>query len=140
MTILDTDVGDPWIPVITEFQKRLSALIARKRVRAARDLSEVVEGLRIVAATKIRLFFLALIEPIRSSMTTNMHVLQTAILLKFAPLFEFLRLHAEDVAKEVQRTYVAAARVYYETGFRRYTRSLGWVKVSQFLPCIMNSL
>ena len=40
----------------------------------------------------------------------------------------FLQHHALDVAQEVQRSYVGAARVYYETGFRRYTRSLGVLK------------
>lgn len=59
-----------------------------------------------------------------------MQVLQTSVLVKYRPLYEFLQEHASDVAKEVQHIYVAAARVYYETGFRRYTRSLGWLRVS----------
>lgn len=65
-------------------------------------------------------------------MTTNMQVLQTSVLLKYRPLYEFLQNNAEDVAKEIQRSYVAAVRVYYETGFRRYIRSLGWIKASNF--------
>jgi hypothetical protein len=32
------------------------------------------------------------------------------------------------VATELQKAYVATARTYYETGFRRYMRSLGWIK------------
>lgn len=51
--ILDTPVGDRWIEAITEFECRLEALKLRGRVKAARDLSEVVEGLRIV----VRLVF-----------------------------------------------------------------------------------
>ena len=47
-TILDTDVGDTWLSVIPEFEHRLSTIKERKRVKAARDLAEVVEGLRIV--------------------------------------------------------------------------------------------
>ncbi len=47
-TILDTDVGEPWIPAVADFERRLDALKARQRVRAARDLGEVAEGLRIV--------------------------------------------------------------------------------------------
>jgi hypothetical protein len=47
-TILDTDVGEPWIHVVADFERRLDALKARQRVRAARDLGEVAEGLRIV--------------------------------------------------------------------------------------------
>ncbi|KAF8517831.1 Sac2 family-domain-containing protein [Gautieria morchelliformis] len=127
-TILDNDVGEPWLLAVPQFELRLDALKARPRVKAVRSLAEVAEGLRIVAATKIRVFFLALFRPIRSSMSTNMQVIQTSILLKFRPLFLFLQRHAPPVASEVQRAYIGAARVYYETGFRRYARSLGWIK------------
>jgi vacuolar protein sorting-associated protein 52 len=47
-TILDTDVGEPWIQVVADFERRLDTLKVRQRVRAARDLGEVAEGLRIV--------------------------------------------------------------------------------------------
>ena len=46
--ILDTNVGDPWINAIIDFEGRLVASKARTRVKAARDLAEVIEGLRIV--------------------------------------------------------------------------------------------
>jgi len=97
-------------------------------VKAARDLAEVAEGLRIVTATKLRTFFLALLQPIHISVTTNMQVLQTSIFLKYKPLFAFLQRQAPNVAQEFQRAYVGSARTYYETGFRRYSRSLGWIK------------
>lgn len=126
--ILDTPVGEPWIPAIVEFENRLDAVKVRVRVKAARDLAEVAEGLRIVAATKLRTFFLAMLQPIRSSMTTNMQVIQTSVLLKYKSLFEFLQRHAPPVASEVQRAYVGTARTYFETGFRRYIRSLGYLK------------
>ncbi|KAI0071087.1 hypothetical protein K474DRAFT_1712758 [Panus rudis PR-1116 ss-1] len=126
--ILDTNVGEPWIQAITEFEQKLVTLKLRARVKAARDLHDVAEGLRIVAATKIRAFFLNLLQPIRTSMTTNMQVIQTSVFLKYRPLYAFLQRHAPNVASEVQRAYVGAARTYYETGFRRYIRSLGWVK------------
>ncbi|CCL99428.1 uncharacterized protein FIBRA_01446 [Fibroporia radiculosa] len=126
--ILDTPVDEAWIPATGEFERRLNALKVRVRVKAARDLAEVAEGLRIVAATKLRSFFLALLQPIRTSMTTNMQVIQTSILLKYKPLFGFLQRQAASVANEVQRAYVGAARTYFETGFRRYIRSLGYLK------------
>ena len=152
-TILDTDVDELWIPAVADLERRLEALKMRGRVRAARDLGEVAEGLRIVvrpispatllirvsinrdgsmlqAATKLRAFFLVLLQPIRASMTTNMHVIQTTVFLKYRPLYAFLLRNAANVATEVQKAYVAAARTYYETGFRRYMRSLGWIKVS----------
>lgn len=48
--ILDTNVGDPWINAIIDFEGRLVASKARTRVKAARDLAEVIEGLRIVVS------------------------------------------------------------------------------------------
>ena len=63
-------------------------------------------------------------------MTTNMRVIQTSVLLKYRPLYTFLQRRAPSVALEFQKAYIAATRVYYETGFRRYTRSLSWTKVS----------
>ncbi|KAG6854864.1 hypothetical protein C0991_012054 [Blastosporella zonata] len=126
--ILDSPVGEPWIEAIDDFERRLVTTKSRSRVKAARDLGEVAEGLRIVAATKLRGFFLALFQPIRSNVTTNMQVIQTSVLLKYSSLFAFLQRQAPNVAHEVQREYVAAARVYYETGFRRYSRSLTWIR------------
>ncbi|XP_006459988.1 hypothetical protein AGABI2DRAFT_202530 [Agaricus bisporus var. bisporus H97] len=130
--ILDTPVGEAWIDAVEDFEKRLVLSKSRSRVKAARDLGEVSEGLRIVAATKLRTFFLALFQPIRASVTTNMQVLQTSVLLKYSPLYAFLHRQAHDVALEVQRSYIGAARLYYETGFRRYSRSLGYVKARAF--------
>ena len=132
-----------------EFERRLDILKLRVRVKAARDLSEVAEGLRIVvsaymgtrttwitvaelrskAATKLRTFFLSMLEPIRTSMTTNLQMLQSSVWMKYRPLFVFLQRHASTVANEVQRAYVGTVRTFYETGFRRYLRGLGWVKV-----------
>ncbi|KAI0775920.1 Vps52-domain-containing protein [Trametes elegans] len=126
--ILDTRVSEDWIPAIVEFERRLDILKVRVRVKAARDMSEVAEGLRIVAATKLRTFFLALLEPVRNSMTTNWQVLQSSVWMKYRPLYVFLQRHAPNVAHEVQRGYAAAVRTYYETGFRRYLRGLSWIK------------
>lgn len=65
-------------------------------------------------------------------MAANIQVLQTSVLLKYhRPLYAFLARHAPRVAIDVQRSYIAAARLYYETAFRRYTRALGVVKVRE---------
>ncbi|KAJ8523544.1 hypothetical protein ONZ45_g119 [Pleurotus djamor] len=126
--ILDTDVGEPWIVAIGDFEKRLETVKARSRVKAARDLAEIIEGLRIVAATKLRAFFLALFQPIRSSVSSNMQVIQTSVLMKYKPLLSFLQRQAPNVFLEIQRSYIGAARTYYETGFRRYIRALTSIK------------
>ncbi|KIK67980.1 hypothetical protein GYMLUDRAFT_155416 [Collybiopsis luxurians FD-317 M1] len=126
--ILDKPVDESWIPAVEDLERHLEVIKARSRVKAARDLGEVLEGLRIVAAAKLRVFFLSLFQPIRNSVTTNMQVIQTSVLIKYRSLFAFLQRQAAPVAHEIQRSYVGAARVYYETGFRRYTRSLGYIK------------
>ena len=89
----------------------------------------LITTLHLKAATKLRAFFFALFQPIRASVTTNMQVIQTSVLLKYSPLYAFLQRHATNVAHELQRSYIGAARMYYETGFRRYARSLGVIKV-----------
>lgn len=68
-------------------------------------------------------------QPIRTNISTNLQVLQMSVLLKYQPLFAFLQRTSLNVAQELQRAYVGAACLYYETGFRRYTRSLGYVNV-----------
>ena len=45
--ILDTEVGEPWISAIEDFERRLVMVKSRVRVKGARDLAEVSEGLRI---------------------------------------------------------------------------------------------
>jgi hypothetical protein len=51
--ILDTDVGEPWITAIHDFEHKLETSKARTRVKAARDLGEVAEGLRIVVRVSL---------------------------------------------------------------------------------------
>ena len=45
--ILDTPVGETWISAISELEQKISSVKARSRVKGARDIAEVVEGLRI---------------------------------------------------------------------------------------------
>jgi hypothetical protein len=82
------------------------------------------------AATKIRAHFLSLLQPIRTSITTNIQVLQDSIFIKkYLPLYRFLQRRASSIADEFRVAYVRCAKLYYETGMRRYTRSLGYVRV-----------
>ena len=61
-------------------------------------------------------------------MLTNLQVIQSTVWMKYRPLYIFLQRHASNVAHEIQRAYAATVRTYYETGFRRYLRGLGWIK------------
>jgi hypothetical protein len=61
-------------------------------------------------------------------LSTNLAVLQTSLLLKYQPFYAFLVRQSPRIAKQVERGYVNAARAYYETGMRRYTRALGVIR------------
>ncbi|CCA73324.1 related to SAC2 protein [Serendipita indica DSM 11827] len=126
--LLDTNVGEPWIEAVAQFEEKLDAIKSRGRVKASKDLGEVAQALGIVIGTKLRSFFLALLQPIRTNMSTNMQVLQTSVLLKYKNLFKYLQRNHPTVAAELQRAYTGTARTYYETGFRRYIRSLTTIK------------
>jgi hypothetical protein len=52
-TLLDTDVGEPWLDAVADFERRMTTTKSRLRVKAARDLGEVVEGLRIVVGNSL---------------------------------------------------------------------------------------
>lgn len=54
-TILDTEVGELWISVIDDFERRLVMIKSKSRVKGARDLAEVAEGLRIVVRNDLLL-------------------------------------------------------------------------------------
>ena len=72
-----------------------------------------------------------------------MQIMQSSVLLKYRNLFSFLQRQAPNGAHEVQRSYISAARVYYETGFRRYVRSLGWIKArttEKFEPLVVEKI
>lgn len=77
------------------------------------------------AIAKIRPHLLLLFQPIRTSVATTLPILQFSVLLPHQqPLYQFLATHAPRAAVEVQLAYVNAARLYYETAFRRYVREL----------------
>ncbi|KDN38262.1 hypothetical protein K437DRAFT_270609 [Tilletiaria anomala UBC 951] len=79
-----------------------------------------------IAVRKLRPYLISYFHPFKTQISTNLQVLQTSVLLKPAHrnLYAFLARQAPRVAIDVQRVYLAAARLYFETGFRRYTRAL----------------
>ncbi|KAE8203376.1 hypothetical protein CF328_g1688, partial [Tilletia controversa] len=107
-----------------------SSSSAPAEMKAIKEARDVAEGCRVMAATKIRPALLAPLNSVRSSVTTNLQVLQSSILLAqhYRPLYAFLARQASRVSIDIQRAYVAAARLYFETGFRRYTRALTTIR------------
>ncbi|CAO1629980.1 unnamed protein product [Sympodiomycopsis kandeliae] len=92
------------------------------------EARQVAESCKIMAATKIRPYLLAPFGLLRKSVTTNLQINQTSILLPHhAPMYGFLARQMPRVAIDIQRGYVSAARLYFETGFRRYARSLNTI-------------
>lgn len=127
--IVDTPISEAWYPAIHVLSHTLSEIHLRKtRVQAASSLLSTAEHLRVTAVTKIKAHLLKILAPISASVSTNLPILQTGVLLKNKPLWEFLESRASGVAAEVKRSYVWRARGYYETSFRRYCRVVQTLK------------
>lgn len=92
---------------------------------ALAEVRAVGEQAQRLAVARIRPHLLALVQPLRTSVATTMPILQFSVLLPHnQPLYHFLAAHAPRAAGEVQLAYANAARLYYETAFRRYVREL----------------
>lgn len=154
--ILDSQVSETWFPAVDELDRLLMEIDRRKgRVRAVGELEKVADGLRntvrllyaamrtvlfctdwsfgrfhLQATTKIRAHLLNLLRPLSASVTANVPILQTSIILRHRPLYLFLYRQNRPVALEIRRAYVWRARGYFETGFRRFARNVGLVAVS----------
>jgi len=135
-TIMSSEPGEAWLPAIKELEIRLVSLRTSSFEKRPIDSSDhVADKLRLVAAYKIRSFFINAFGPFRTSITTNLQITQSSFLLKYRLLFAFLQRHSARIAHEVQKAYVGTARWYFETSFRRYVRALdkikgrGWAKV-----------
>lgn len=93
------------------------------------EAARIAEACKAMAASKLRSYLISPFQLMRTSVTTNLQVLQTSVLIPHhQPLYAFLARQMPRVAIDVQRAYVTAARLYFETGFRRYARSMGQVR------------
>ncbi|WVQ95034.1 hypothetical protein IAU59_002126 [Kwoniella sp. CBS 9459] len=122
---------DLWLSAIVQLDEKIALINSRGKVKAVSELQAVIEGLKVKALTVLPPFLLSLIRPLKSAskgLSTNLAVLQTSLLLKYQPFYAFLVRQSPRIAKQVERGYVNAARAYYETGTRRYARSLGTIK------------
>ncbi|WWC63385.1 uncharacterized protein I303_105985 [Kwoniella dejecticola CBS 10117] len=122
---------DLWLNAIIELDSKISLISSRStKVKAVKELSPIIEGLKVKALNVLPPFLLSLIKPLKSAskgLSTNLAILQNSLLLKYQPFYAFLYKHNGKIAKTVERGYVNAARSYYETGYRRYARSLGLI-------------
>ena len=132
----DTNVDqelNAWIRAICRIERTLRALNEYEATQkdtpsagsARAQARAVAEQCKNLAISKVFPYLTRLFEPIRTSVTTSLPILQSSVLLPHhQPLYQFLALHAPRVAIEVQLSYINAARLYYETAFRRYVREL----------------
>lgn len=110
----------------TEPEETLKGIDAQQSLTEARRIAETC---KLLAAIKIRAHLVAPFTLLRTSVTTNLQVLQTSVLLPHhQPLYAFLARQMPRIAIDIQRAYVAAARLFFETGFRRYSRALGQIQ------------
>lgn len=110
---------------------------ARAQAVAVADACKQLVRERLTqAASKIYPHLLHLLQPIKTSVTTTLPILQFSVLLPHnQPLYAFLARHTPRLAAEVQLAYVNAVRVYYETAFRRYVRELKKLLQRWAEPC-----
>jgi hypothetical protein len=126
-----SDNPDLWLSGIAQLDAKIQLCQSRGKVAATLEMKTVIDGLRAKALAQLPPFLLSLIRPLRSpnkGLSTNLAVLQTSLLLKYQPFYAFLVANGPHIAKQVERGYVNAARSYYETALRRYTRALTTVK------------
>ena len=132
-TVLHTPIDEDvhaWVRAVRAIEAQLRLLNAAgvegaPAGTAVAQVRAVAEQAKTQAVAKIRPHLLALLQPIRTSVATTLPILQFSVLLPHnQPLYQFLAAHAPRAAVEVQLAYVNAARLYYETAFRRYVREL----------------
>lgn len=133
--ILDSPIDsnlEAWINAVDVLDTQLRASSEHASAHAAGELppalqeaTAVAEQCKHAAVSKVRAHLITLFEPIRASVATTLQIRQSSVLLPSnQPLYHFLATYAPRAAAEVQRAYVNAVRLYYETAFRQYTREL----------------
>ncbi|KAI5481798.1 vacuolar sorting protein, Vps52/Sac2 family protein [Pseudohyphozyma bogoriensis] len=127
-TLLTTPVSNDWIEPITALSSLLSSIRSGPRVASRKSLDDAAEAIRIHCASSILTHLLNLLKPFTIALP-SLTTLQSSTLIPQKPLFDFLRSHAPLQAHEFQKAYSSTVRWYYETGFRRYVRSLEKIRV-----------
>lgn len=123
-TLTSTEPSEAWLQPVSDLEKIILAVRSAPRTSVRKDLEDAVEKLRIRVTGALRSFLINLFTPYRTSITPNLTVLQTSILVKYRSFFAFLQRHSARAAHEVQKAYISTVQWYYETGFRRYVRAL----------------
>ncbi|GAA6023605.1 hypothetical protein JCM11491_006052 [Sporobolomyces phaffii] len=129
--IVDTPVSSAWIPAVVELDAKLGAIRGGARVASRKLLDDTAESLRVAATTKILAHLNSLLRPFTTVISTQHPIAELhRTLVEFKPLFDFLRRHSARQAHDFEKNYTSTTRWYYETGFRRYVRTLEGIRVA----------
>lgn len=124
--IYNTDITqvDDWCNSVQELEYHSNKLETYHKLKSKNNLQLVLQSLKLKAMEKIRLKLLSSFQPFQTTSNSNIPFHQLGILLKYAPLFGFIKRQNHELANEIERTYVNMSRGYYETCLVRYTRDI----------------
>ncbi|KAJ1737274.1 Vacuolar protein sorting-associated protein 52 [Coemansia sp. Benny D160-2] len=126
-TICNGEVNEKYLDCLVEVNKKMAYLRVHekqhRRLRAFQETQPELERLCLKASAKVRDFLLAKINDLRS-LSTNAHILQSSVFLKYRFFNHFLIERHPEAAVEVRDTYIHIMRQYYLDHFEAYQRGL----------------
>ncbi|KAJ1732069.1 Vacuolar protein sorting-associated protein 52 [Coemansia biformis] len=125
--ICDGEVNEAYQECLIDVNKKIAYLRVHgrqhRRLRAFGEMQPELERLRLKASSRVREFLLDKTNSLRA-LSTNAHVVQSSVFLKYRFLNHFLIERHAEAAVEVRDTYIHIMRQYYLDHFGAYQRGL----------------
>ncbi|KAJ2783826.1 Vacuolar protein sorting-associated protein 52 [Coemansia javaensis] len=126
-TICEGEVNEAYQECLIEVNKKIAYMRVHakqhRRLRAFGEMQPELERLRLKASARVRGFLLDKIGSLRA-LSTNAHVVQSSVFLKYRFLNHFLIERHAEAAVEVRDTYIHIMRQYYLDHFEAYRHGL----------------
>ncbi|KAJ2399156.1 Vacuolar protein sorting-associated protein 52 [Coemansia sp. RSA 2559] len=126
-TICNGEVNEKYLECLIEVNKKIAYLRVHgkqhRRLKAFQEMQPELERLCLKASSKVRDFLLGKINDLRA-LSTNAHILQSSVFLKYRFFNHFLIERHPEAAVEVRDTYIHIMRQYYLDHFETYQRGL----------------
>ncbi|KAI8325435.1 Vps52-domain-containing protein [Martensiomyces pterosporus] len=126
-TICDGEVNERYLECLVEVNKKIAYMRVHgkqhKKLKAFQEIHPELDRLRLKASSKIREYLLDKINGLRS-LSTNVHIMQNSIFLKYRFFNHFLIERHPEAAVEVRDSYIHVMRQYYLDHFEAYQRGL----------------
>ncbi|KAJ1964007.1 Vacuolar protein sorting-associated protein 52 [Dipsacomyces acuminosporus] len=126
-TICDGEVNEKYLECLVEVNKKIAYMRVHgkqnKKLKAFQEIQPELDRLRLRASSKIREYLLDKINGLRS-LSTNAHIIQNSIFLKYRFFNHFLIERHPEAAVEVRDSYIHVMRQYYLDHFETYQRGL----------------